>query len=265
MSSSSKNSLEKSEQQLLLEVIWHDESSVLDQCGFDAQGINAYRRNLLANAQRALNISFPTVFKLLDSDISESIVYQFLRHSPPNQGDWTQWGDNFAHFLATTKVGENYQYLCECATLDWHVHRALHGRDQSFSQPSLHVLSKSEPEHIFIEFNQNVKVFTSEFPLTDIFQAHHNDDESRREIAMSNAKKSLLGKQVEQVVMVYRPEFQPQVAKLSASEGVFMLSLFSGKSLSDSLDVVKNNNDFSFEQWLITTIERNLIYYFKEK
>ena len=164
-----KNELGKNEQQALLEVIWHDESSILDQCGFDARGINIYRRNLLANAQRALNISFPTVFKLLDSDISESLVYQFLRCSPPDRGDWTQWGNNFAHFLRTTEVAGTYPYISDCATLDWHVHCALHGIDQTFSPASLQVLSQSEPEHIFVEFNQNVKVIKSEFPLTSEF------------------------------------------------------------------------------------------------
>ncbi len=265
MNNKCKNKRDKSEQQRLLEVIWNDESSTLNQCSFDAQGINVYRRNLLANAQRALNISFPTVFKLLDSDVSESLVYQFLRSSPPNQGDWTQWGNNFPHFLSTTEVGKNYPYLAGCATLDWHVHSALHGRDQTFAQASLEALSNNDPDHIFIEFNKNVKVFKSEFPLTEIFQAHHHNDEAQREEAMNNAQKALLGKSVEQVVMVYRPEFQPQVTKLTACEGAFILSLISGKSLAQSLDGVKHTNDFSFEQWLVNAIKHNLIYYFKEK
>lgn len=260
-----KSGLGKSEQQLLLEVIWNDESSILEQCGFDARGINIYRRNLLANAQRALNISFPTVFELLDSDISESIVYHFLQSSPPDQGDWTQWGENFALFLRTTEVGGTYPYISDCATLDWHVHCALHGSDQTLSQPSLQVLSKSEPEHIFIEFNQNVKVFKSEFPLTEIFQAHHHNEVLQRKVAMNKAQKALLEKTVEQVVMVYRPEFQPQVTRLTVSEGAFMLALLSGASLGQSLDRVKNANDFSFEQWLVTAIKHNLIHYFKEK
>ena len=83
------------EQQRLLDVIWNDESPVRDKSGFEAQGIDIYRRNLLANAQRALSISFPTVFQLLDSNVSKNLVYQFLRISPPSQGDWTQWGADF--------------------------------------------------------------------------------------------------------------------------------------------------------------------------
>jgi hypothetical protein len=65
--------------------------------------------------------------------------------------------------------------------------------------------------------------------------------------------------------MVYRPEFQPKVTRLTANDGIFMTCLLSGESLEQALDAVKNNRDFSFEQWLITAIERNLIYYFKEK
>jgi hypothetical protein len=259
------NESAKNEQHMLLEVIWNDESIAIEQCGFNAQGINIYRQNLLANAQRALTISFPTVFELLDSDISESLVYQFLRVSPPNRGDWTQWGENFSDFLDTTEVGADYPYLADCAALDWHVHCALHGPDQTLISSTLQLLSEGQPEQLFIAFNHNVKVFKTAYPLTEIFQAHHHSDELQRKAAMSAAKKALSGKPIEQVVMVCRPEFQPQVTTLSASEGAFMLALLSGQSLAQSLDAVKYNNEFSFEQWLFTAIERNLINFIKEK
>jgi hypothetical protein len=252
-------------QQLLLEVIWSDESSVLSQCGFDAHGINIYRRNLQANAHRALTISFPTVFELLDSDISENLVYQFLRNSPPNQGDWAQWGENFPQFLETTKEGENYPYIADCATLDWYVHCALKGSDQTLLETSLQVLNESEPEHIFIEFNPNVKVLNTVYPIADIFDAHHHEDELQRELAMAAAKESLSVKHFDQFVMIYRPEFQPKVSSLSKSEGIFMNVLLAGGSLEQALNAVENDNEFSFEQWLLNAIKYNLIYYFKEK
>lgn len=260
----------KNEQHRLLKVIWNDESVALKQCGFNAQGINIYRQNLLANAKRALTISFPTVFELLDSDISERLVYQFLRVSPPNLGDWTQWGENFSDFLGTTEVGADYPYIADCAALDWHVHCALHGPDQILISSTLQLLGESEPEQLFITFNHNVKILKTIYPLTDIFQAHHHSDELQRKSAMSAAKKALSGKNVEQVVMIYRPEFQPQVTTLSASEGALMSSLLSGQSLAQSLDALKYDNEFSFEhfsfeQWLFTAIERNLINIIKEK
>lgn len=253
------------DQQRLLEAIWHDEPSKIGKNRFNTQGIDIYRRNLLANAQRALSISFPTVFELLDSNISKNLVYQFLRLSPPAQGDWAQWGTDFPHFISTIEVGFQYPYLADCATVDWHVHCAVHGIDQSLEQSSLQYLVNAKPEKIEIVFNQNVALLKTQYPITEIFQAHHHDDELHREVAMSKAQRILSTEAVEQIVMIYRPEFKPEVASLTASEGAFMFCLMSGKSLEQALDMVKDDNNFSFEQWLLTAIERNLINYFKEK
>ena len=257
--------IETTEQQLLMDAILSEQPLDTTQYGFNVQGVNIYRRNLLANAQRALMISFPTIFELLDSDISASLVQQFLQISPPDKGDWTQWGEHFPAFLGNTEVGDNFHYLSDCAWLDWQVHCALQGSDQVIGHASLALLSELEPEKIFIEFNQNVKVRSPLYPLTDIFTAHHHSDEATRETALKNAKKALSTKSFEQVVMVYRPEFQPQVTTLSTSEATFTLCLLTGSSLGESLDAVKNDSDFSFEQWLMSAIERNLIYKFKEK
>ena len=173
-------------------------------------------------------------------------------------------GGDFADFLATTEIGEHYPYLADCARLDWHVHCALHGRDQTLVQSSLQRLSDSEPKNIFIAFNQNVKVLKTAYPLTKIFQAHHHNDEHQRDVAMNEAQRALSRKNIEQTVMVYRPEFQPQVTTLTSCEAAFMENLLSGKSLGQALDAVKNDSHFSFEKWLIKAIEQNLIYYFKE-
>jgi hypothetical protein len=252
------------EQQRLLNAIWCDDPNTLAQSGFDIRGINIYQRNLLANAQRALSISFPTIFKLLDSDVSEQITLQFLKASPPVQGDWAQWGGAFSSFIETTDIGDEYSYLSDCAALDWHVHGAQHGIDQTFELSSLQKLSDFEPEHIFIKFNQNVKLMKTVYPITDIFYAHHGDDEQQRKANMNNAQQALASTLEEQTVMIYRPEFQPKVTTLMAGENIFMHSLMSGLSLAESLSNANGNSHFSFEQWLVKAIERNLIYYFKE-
>jgi hypothetical protein len=262
------------QQQHLLNAIWSNESPLrvkndfdsqsYDAQSFDIKGINIYRRNLLANAKRALIISFPTVFELLDSDVSEEIVLQFLKYCPPSQGDWTQWGEAFSSFLATTQVASDYPYLPDCAALDWHIHCALHGKDQVLAQSSLSLLSDIEPDSIVVEFNNNVTLIKTKYPIAEIFDAHHHSDELERESSMKQAQVLLSRKSKKQVVMIYRPEFQPKVITLTPSEGEFMLNLITEKSLAESLDATNDYTDFSFEQWLVTAIERNLIYTFKE-
>jgi len=269
MNAQVKNELAKdeqcaNEQQRLLDAIWSDDPNTQAQSGFDVRGINIYHRNLMANAERALSISFPTLFELLDSDVSEHISHKFLKSSPPEQGDWAQWGEEFSSFIATTDIGDEYSYLSDCAALDWHVHCALHGVDQTFEQSSLQLLGDCEPEHIFITFNQNVKLLKTQYPITDIFYAHHGNDELQQNVYMNNAQQALASTLKEQTVMIYRPEFQPKVITLMAGEDIFMRCLMSGQSLAQSLSAANANKHFSFEKWLVKAIERNLIYYFKE-
>lgn len=253
------------EQQRLLDAIWHDDTDLVASSGFDAHGINIYRRNLLANAQRALSISFPTVFELLDSDISEEITGKFLKSSPPSQGDWAQWGNEFASFIKSTNIACDYPYLSDCTALDWHVHCALHGIDQTFEQSSLQLLSHCEPENIFIEFNHNVKLLESIYPITEIFYAHHDVDDLKRKAFLESAQLALSSKLEKHTVMVFRPEFQPKVTILTAGEEIFMRSLMSEKSLAQALIIANENSQFSFEQWLVKAIELNLINNFREK
>jgi hypothetical protein len=282
----------RSEQQRLLDAIWSDDLSskppsnpiTNSRHGFSAQGIDIYRRNLLANAQRALSITFPTVFELLDSDVSAALVKQFLQTSPPTQGDWAQWGNEFADFIATTDICAGYPYLADCTSLDWSVHGALHGSDQTLAQDSLEILGRCEPEHIFIAFNDNVQLLKTSFPIVEIYDAHHHDNESQRKAALNNANQYLSSALVDHVVMIYRPEFQPHVTRLTSSEGRFTQSLIDGYSLAQSLDAIndkggKDGNGkeygeehdpdfsfqpFSFQDWLVNAIENNLIHYFKE-
>ena len=251
-------------QQRLFDAIWADSVPKLTDNDFNNKGISIYRRNLLANAQRALSISFPTIFALLDSDISDELVKQFLMHSLPDQGDWAQWGEAFSHFLANTEIGHDYPYLSDCALLDWHVHCTLSGIDQTLDVLSLSILQNVEPEKIIIEFNQNVRLINTQYPIVDIFHAHHHNDQIQRDNAMNKAQIALSKEPEKHTVMIYRPEFQPKVESLSSAESQFMLCLQSKNTLAIALDTVSQNDSFSFENWLVSAIERNLIYNFKE-
>ena len=264
MSTPCENEPVVNEQQRLLEAIWSDDPEVITESGFDVEGIYIYRRNLFANAQQALSISFPTLFELLDSDVSEHICQQYLKLSPPTQGDWTQWGAGLASFIETTDIDYQYPYIADCVALDWHVHCALHGVDQTLDQSSLQLLGNCEPEQVFVKFNHNVKLLETKYPLTDIFQAHHDVDEQQRKLSMNNAQKALALAPKGQTVMIYRPEFQPKVITLTPDEGVFMCCLMSGQSLATALNLVSKSEHFLFENWLLKAIERNLIYTFNE-
>ena len=252
-------------QQQLLSAIW--QPGECDDAGnvFCQQGVDIYRRNLLANATRSLSISFPTLFQLLDSDVSDLLTHQLLHYSAPIQGDWGQWGAHLPSLIEQSTMIENYPYLADCARLDWAIHLALHGADQMLDKSSLQRLADTELKHLVVEFNQNLLLIDSDFPLDDIFYAHHGEAQLDKDTAMSRAQHALAGDLVRQSYLVFRPEFQPKVTVITQSEAVFMQQLMVGLSLENALDSVGEDSTFSFEQWLINAIERNLITCFKER
>lgn len=263
MSDKAVNLAEK-QQQHLLAAIYSDEPVSKTVNGFEEQGIAIYRRNLLANAQRALSISFPTVFELLDSDVGANLTQQFLRYSPPNQGDWALWGSHFSAFIKDTEIAQDYAYLADCAALDWGVHVALHGPDHTLSTASMQLLANCDLEKLVVIFNQNVQLFKTPYPLLAIFDAHHQQQQKAREAALRSAKQALSLPLEDHFVMIYRPQFHPEIRCLSHSEGRFMVALMAQKSLSEALDVVSDDADFSFETWLLNAVEHNLIHNLQE-
>lgn len=243
------------EQQQLLSAIW-DNSAI--EHGFSEEGVAIYHRNLLANAKRGLAVSFPTLFELLDGGDSDELVAEFLRYSPPNQGDWGQWGGELAGFLESHRFSEDFPYLADCAALDWAVHQALHGADVSVESASLARLGDTEPSQLTVEFNPNVSLLSSEFPIVDIYNAHHLEDESSRSVAFGRAKERLQQSQVN-VCIVYRLELQPKVMTLNDGEMTFVTALLRHQTLEEALDLVADAQEFSFENWLLWAIENNVI------
>jgi len=247
------------EQQRLLMLIWSNDATLIAQSGVDSRGLAIYKRNLLANAQRALRITFPTIFALLDSDVSENLVRQFLVLCPPNQGDWGQWGEEFVDFIAVNQLAQDYAYLPDCAQLDWLAHCALHGKDDTLDQHSLQLLANTDPDQLQIMFNNNMSIIESPYPIKDIYDAHHHSEEAQRKLAMQRAQDALATVGNAHHVMLYRPQFEPKIRLLSATDAVFTQLLLEGNTLSSALDALKKAPLFSFEKWLLTAIENNII------
>ncbi|MEH6577776.1 MAG: DNA-binding domain-containing protein [Amphritea sp.] len=245
-----------SEQQLLIEAIYGRENT-----GLCPEGVDIYRNNLTASARRALAISYPTVVALLGEELFALCCQQFLSRTPPTDGDWAQWGDLFTVFLSAHPALKDYPYICDCAELDWKLHQANQGADQLLDQSTLGLLANGDPHALHIEFNMNLNLVISAFPIELIYMAHHSPLESQRQLAMAQAKVKIQQGGAE-TVLVYRPQFKPLCKGISEAETTFIATLIAGYSLADALDAVSEDN-FSFQQWLISAIENNLIVSFR--
>jgi len=80
----------------------------------------------------------------------------------------------------------------------------------------LQLLEDADPEESTVRFNANVALN----PITDIYHAHHYPKQTQRDGAVEQARLALSDPLEQQVVMVYRPEFKPQVTRLTTSEAI---------------------------------------------
>lgn len=240
------------EQQRLIAAIFGDEGS--DQ--FDPKGLAVYQRNLRATARRALQISFPTVVKLIGDELFQHASNQLLVSSPPKEGDWGVWGSGFAALLDQLPELEAYPYVVDCARLDFAVHMA--SREQSFNvdHSSLQLLASEPTEKLRLRLNKTVKLITSEYPIVDIWIAHQ-DETLDPQKWLKSAKEKMQSEQG-QSGLIYRVQQRTEVRQLDVAEQLWFNSLREDQTLSEALDII-DLTDFDFERWLPTAVSQNLI------
>lgn len=241
-----------SEQQLLIDAIYGNDDHQLDPAGVDI-----YRRNLEASAIRALSISFPTVEELIGEDLFGYFSHQYLRTTPPEGGNWASWGETFPDMLVDHPAIEDYPFISDCAKLDWLLHLCGQGIDQAVMQDSLQLLASEDPDNLYVQFNGNLHLLSSPYPVASIYQLHQSDSEEARR-ALMNQVKAKLSEGIGEHLVTYRPQFKPLCSEVDSAEQRIFSALQAGNSLSSALELL-GEDEFSFEHWLVSCLERNLI------
>ncbi len=233
--------------------------------GFEKRGLEIYQRNLLASAERALQITFATVLQLIGEDLFNHATKILLQQSPPAQGDWALWGDEFPALLRAMQQLADYPYVADCAELDWARHKLERAKDGDTDMASMQLLADLDPDDIEMVLSENLKFFSSQFPLVDIFLGHVEPKQNEN-IWLKQAKIKLENSQG-QKVLLYRPQFKVQVRALNDDEYYFLSLLKERISLGQIFDLMisEGHPDFSFEQWLPMAIQQNLISCLKRK
>jgi len=232
---------------------------------FEKRGLEIYQRNLLASAERALQITFATVLQLIGKQLFKHATKTLLQQSPPAQGDWALWGGDFPALLRAMRQLADYPYVADCAELDWARHNLERAEDGDTDMASMQLLADLEPDDIEIVLSENLKFFSSQFPIVDIVLGH--DEPQKNENTWLQQAKTKLENSQGQKVLLYRPQFKAQVRALEDDEYCFLSLLKEGIELGRALDLMisEGHPDFSFEQWLPMAIQQNLISCLKRK
>lgn len=231
---------EAERQQQLLRALWSREDH-----GLAPAGLQAYRANAGAAAERALAAACPTVQQLLGDEAFAALARALWQRCPPQRGDLATWGGELPALLAEAgdlREEHGLAYLPDVARLDLAVHRAEVAADAVFDPACLARLADTEAERLHIQLAPGAAVIASAHPVATIWSAHRRT-EADRFAPVRAAFDAGRG----EIAFVWRRGWRGDVAVLDAAEAAFMQALLDGAALGAALDAAPA---LDFEAWL---------------
>lgn len=215
------------------------------------RGLQAYRSNGHALAERALSAAFPVVAQLMGAEGFESLSRHFWQSHPPARGDMAQWGADFADLLGTLpELMHEEPYLADVARLEWALHGAATQADGQADLPSFSLLESREPVDIVLVLSPGAQCLASVFPVVSIVQSHLAGTPTLEEAG------ERLRAQVAETALVWRHGLKPSLRQAQPGEAVFIASLQENRSLADSLSAAPG---FDFNEWLVPAVHSGLL------
>lgn len=215
------------------------------------RGLQAYRSNGHALAQRVLAAAFPAVARLLGSDNFAALSRQFWQTQPPERGDMAQWGAGFSWFLSTFEDLINEEaYLVDVARVEWALHEAATQTDGVADMASFGLLEKIDASALTLLLAPGTVALTSGFPVVSIIQAQLTGEVSLQQAG------DFLREGRQETALVWRQGLKPSLRLALPGEAVFINALQEKRSLSDSLEAAV---ELDFSQWLLPAVQTGLL------
>jgi hypothetical protein len=207
-----------------------------------ASGIDAYRGNVDAAAERALAATFPTVAAMVGGSDFGGLARAYRRDDPPSDGDLGTWGAGFAAWLGRQPRLAEWPYLGDCAALDHAVHRCERAADALFDPASLALLESTDPARLHLLLRPGSAVLASPWPIVTIHATHRDPAAD-----FATARAALAARRGEQALVV-RSGWRAAVLAIDAPTAGFTRSLLDGLVLAGALD--RAGTHFDFTAWL---------------
>jgi hypothetical protein len=218
-----------------------------------ARGLEAYRVNRDAIAERALASTFATVQALVGTADFRRLVQEFWRADPPQRGDLGEWGDAFPGWLAAQVALTAWPWLGDCARLDLAVQRCERAADAPFDAASFARLDTTDPARLRIELLPGSAVLRSAWPIATIHRAHQLEG-ADAEPAFA-AVHAAIAAQRGECALVARRGWRALVHPLTPAEADWTEDLLDGVDLAAALQ--RAGAHFDFTAWLATALRES--------
>ena len=220
-----------------------------------ARGLEAYRANAEALAERALSAVFATVQPMVGAENFQHLACEFWQAHPPLRGDVGEWGDQFPAWLDAHAAMARWPWLGDCARLDLALHHNERAADAVFDAASLALLESTDPALLAMQLMPGRAVLRSRWPIAMIHAAHRADA-AHSEAAFASVRSALDAAHGEQVLVV-RQGWRARVHLLAQPEADWADSLLAGANLSAALEHAGEN--FDFGAWLGTALREQWV------
>jgi hypothetical protein len=226
------------------------------------RGLQAYRANGLALAERALGAAYPVLAQLIGDESFPSLARHFWRHCPPARGDVACWGDGLAAFVEAAPQLADEPYLGDVARIEWALHQATTAADAKPDPNAFALLSTADPAELTLTLGAGVFLLASAYPVPSIVNAH-----LLGEPALAKAA-ALLRAGAAEHALVWRQGFKPRVRSIATAEHALLAALQAGRSLQAALDCALDDAHaatpesaaaFNFEHWLGQAVQQGLV------
>jgi len=215
-----------------------------------ARGLEAYRANAEAIAERALAAAFPTVQALVGADDFKRLAREFWHAQPPQRGELGAWGGAFAAWLQAHAAMAPWPYLADSARLDFALHCNERAADAALEGASLSLLGSADPARLRVRLMPGTALIRSAWPIAGIHRAHQLEG-AEAEQAFEHARDAIAAQRGEDA-MVVRQGWRAVVVPLQSADARWTDALLTGASLALALE--QAGEGFDFAVWLQTAV-----------
>jgi hypothetical protein len=209
-----------------------------------------YRNNVVVSLVNALRSRFPAVEKIVGAEFFAAMARVFVGEHPPRSKILSEYGEDFAGFIASFPPAEHLHYLPDVARLEAARTRAYHAADAT--PIAADALTAFDPERLFalkIALHPSAQVVRSRYPIVTIWAMNSGElplgpiDEDQAEDAL-----------------VIRPQLEVLVRKLPAGGAEFLTGLATGIALGEAAQRAADaDGDFDLAANLAGLIESGVM------
>ena len=222
-----------------------------------SRGLQAYRANGQALAERALSAAYPVVAQMMGGESFAQLAHYFWHQHPPQRGDVAQWGGALADFFDAAPQLVEAPYFGDVARVEWALHCAANAADAAPDHASFALLGEATDASLTL--CPGLFVLASAYPVVSLINAHLSGHPS-----LADAFDTLQSGAAEHAV-VWRQGYKPCLRASSAPEHAILQALLSDQPLAEAISrasaATGGNapNTFTLSDWLIESVQHGLV------